>query len=40
MFYLDEFRYSRVYEVTDYESSKARVQIRIRNRLASGAVFP
>ena len=35
MLYLDEFRYSGVYEVTDYESREIRVQIRIRNHQES-----
>ena len=32
MLYLDEFRYSGVYDITDYESREVGVQIRIRNR--------
>ena len=32
MIYLDEFQYSGVDEVTNYESRKVGVQIRIRNR--------
>ena len=33
--YLDEFRYSGIYEIADYESREVRVQIRIRNRQKS-----
>ena len=32
MLYLDEFRYSGVHEVADYESREVEVQIRIFNR--------